>query len=235
MKHPPREEWMSFLYGESGPETRPQFEAHLRDCAECQATVAGWRKTMRELDTFKLPAPSKSAARPTFTPGLVKWGVAALFVVGLGFALGAGRFYRLGQFDAQKLRAEVTDEVREKLREEMQTDLRAMVASSDADATNAFRRELRAAFNEWADRHQAGAQAETERLVAGLTQLVASGRAQDRQTMLALLRSLEQQNLAAFALLKKNLETVAVVADNRLFQTETQLGQLISYARPQAE
>jgi anti-sigma factor RsiW len=235
MKHPSQEEWMSFLYGESNQEARAQYPAHLRDCAKCQATVAAWRDAMKGLDTFKLRSLSERAVPTAFTPAFMKWGMAAMFILGLGFALGAGQLHRSSRIDAQQLRRDVAAEVREQVRQEIKTDLRAAVASSDADATNEFRRELRAAFDEWGSRQNATAQAQTQRLVAALTQLIASGRAEDRQTMLSLLRSLEQQNLAAFALLKKNLETVAVVADNRFLQTETQLGQLISYAQPKTE
>lgn len=233
MTHPSHEEWMSFLYSEVDRETHARFQRHLVDCPDCKAAVATWRGTMKELDTFKLLARQERQLHTTFAQTLVKWGIAALFILGIGFE--AGRLSRSIGHDAQWLQAVVLSQVRAQLREEFKADVQAALASTESSATNEFRRALRTAFTEWAANQNATASAQTQQFVAALTESIASARVEDRQATLALLKTLEQQNLAAFAHLKKNLETVAVVADNRFQQTETQLGQLISYAQPNTE
>jgi pyruvate dehydrogenase complex dehydrogenase (E1) component len=233
MTHPSTEEWMSFLYGEVDKETRGQFDRHLGGCAECQALVSSWRGAMKDLDTFRLPGRQEQQVATTFTPAFVKWGIAAMFILGVGF--GAGQLSKSANHDSRKLQVEVVSQVREQLREEFKADLQAALASTERNATNEFRRALRAAFTDWAATQTRTATAQTQELLAALTESMVSARAEDRQTTLALLKSLEQQNFTAFALLKKNLETVAVVADNRFQQTETQLGQLISYTQPNTE
>ncbi|MCI0538614.1 MAG: hypothetical protein L0Z50_25685, partial [Verrucomicrobiales bacterium] len=135
----------------------------------------------------------------------------------------------------KEVQTALLSEVREQLREEFKADLEAALAATERGVTNNFRRAVRGAFANWVAHQNAMANEQTRQLVAALAESMASTRAEDQETTLGLMKKLEQENLAAFALLKKNLETVAVVADNRFQQTETQLGQLISYAQPDSE
>lgn len=58
-----------------------------------------------------------------------------------------------------------------------------------------------------------------------------TARQEDQETYLAMLQRLDQQRRADDAALRKDLETVAVVAEDRLLSTQVKLGQLVSYAR----
>ena len=110
----------------------------------------------------------------------VKWGIAAMFILGVGF--GVGRFSKRADHDAQKLQAVVLSQVRDQLREEFKADLQAALAPTETRATNEFRRALRTTFSEWAANQNATANAQTRQLVGALTESMASARAEDRQS-----------------------------------------------------
>lgn len=79
-----------------------------------------------------------------------------------------------------------------------------------------------------------------QKLQAELTQqsrveletMAAAWREQDRQTLLALLEKLEKQHAADYAALRRDLETVAVVAEGKLEFAQEQISQLFSFSRP---
>lgn len=100
MKHPSREEMMSYLYEELSPELSRALEQHLADCAECQASFAEWRGTQRQLDAYAaalLPRPHHTHS-PWTRPALAA--AAVVLVLLAGFALG-----RLGRISSAELDA----------------------------------------------------------------------------------------------------------------------------------
>src|SRR5206468_4849144 len=227
---PTPEEWMTFLYDESSTETRANFEAHLHVCPDCKTRVVAWRGAMSELNAFQLPPNRQRRATPVFTSLFLKWAVAAMFVLGAGFGL--GRLSKSTRIDLQQLQAELLPSLRQHLQQEFRVDLQTALGSSENQATNEFQRALRTTFAEWKIAQQAAVKAESGQLLENLAESIDSARLEDRQTTLALLQRLEQQSVAAYAGLQRKLETVAVVADRRVQQTENELGQLISYAQP---
>ncbi len=54
MKHPTREEWMAYLYGELDGAKRAAVRRHLAECAECRGEVAVWRGAIEEMDKWPL-------------------------------------------------------------------------------------------------------------------------------------------------------------------------------------
>lgn len=88
MKHPSREDMVSYLYDELAREPRADLERHLGQCDTCRASVAAWRRTAQQLDAFKLAAPRRRA--PVWQP-LTRWtlatATAAAVLLG-GFMLG---------------------------------------------------------------------------------------------------------------------------------------------------
>ena len=131
-------------------------------------------------------------------PLTFKWALAAAVVLGFGLTLGR---LTSPEPDLDKLRVELVAPLRAELRSEFHTRLQA--ALSDAD------------------QHAA-------RQVDELDRAWAATRQDDRQFNLALynrMRTQVQTNLAWF---RRDLETVAVLADQRLDTTERTLGQLAS-------
>jgi hypothetical protein len=106
MKHPEREEWVPFIFGEADASQRRQLESHLKACAECREEIESWQRSVGRLDSWKLPRISKP--RANFVP-LVKWAAAAAVVLSIGFGLGRVSATRM---DAEKVRAAVERDIR---------------------------------------------------------------------------------------------------------------------------
>lgn len=102
MKHPAREEWMEFIYGELAPAPHAGLAAHLKECPACAQQVAQWRTTMAALDEYKFAAlPPRRSRRP-----VLKWAIAAALMIGLGLGFGAS-FLLAKSSVRQELRAEL--------------------------------------------------------------------------------------------------------------------------------
>jgi len=108
MKHPEREEWVPFIFGEADAGRRRQLESHLDDCAECREEIQSWKRSLDRLDSWELPTVTKR--RPNFVR-LVKWAAAAAIVLCVGFAIGRNTAHA----DAAKIRAAVERNLRGEL------------------------------------------------------------------------------------------------------------------------
>jgi len=208
MKHPNREEWVPYIFGEAMPDVRHRLSAHLESCPECQAQIAGWQRTLKRLDSWKLSGPS---ALPVATPKpWMRWAVAALFLLGIGF--GFGIF--VAAPDADSMRAKVELSVKTALAAEWQSALeQAHVQSSNALAS--------------AEARMANAsQAEMRRLARGLMETLNSARQEDRQLTQALFEDLQRQQQAELISMRTDLETVASFTDEEIRQAQLKLIQI---------
>src|SRR5258707_4360768 len=122
MKHPNRDEWAPFVFGETSPATTRELNSHLRECADCRAQVEAWRRTLKRLDAWKIPAGHERQFH--FAPA-VKWAAAAAIVLAIGFAL--GRF--LPASPDPKLMARLEASVRGKVTAQVNDQIRASVAA----------------------------------------------------------------------------------------------------------
>jgi Putative zinc-finger len=150
MNHPRAEEWMAHLYGEVSQEERSRLSAHLKTCAECRGKFSQWRATVGSLDEWKLPA-----LRPARTaPRVLKWGVAAALVLGVGLGWGGGRLFSANAKTVAELRREMRAEFQGQLdrqREQLIVDVARVVderSLTNNRATLAALREMEAAH--WA-------------------------------------------------------------------------------------
>ena len=132
MNHPKREDWVPYLYGEAKPDVRRQLKEHLEGCAECRDELQNWKRSLRQLDAWKLPR--TNTRLEAFTPFL-KWAAAAIIVLGLGF--GFGRL-TARQADLEQVRAQVVPEIRrefaEMLRQEIDKSSATMLAQAQRQA-----------------------------------------------------------------------------------------------------
>ncbi len=124
MNHPTQEEWISFVYGELPPGSSAPLETHLASCPECRLRVDGWRESMARLDEWKLPA----RRRPRSLVPAIQWGLAALFLVGLG--AGITRLSSPRSPDLAQVRAQLLPALREDLRREFTADLQAALQAT---------------------------------------------------------------------------------------------------------
>ncbi len=197
--HPSPELWAEYLYDEAAPACRARLEAHLRDCPDCQRQLAQWQETRAALDAWQLPSPRSARPRATAREA-VRWAAAALLVLGLGW--GGGRLAAPAPPDLGALRAAVAEELRPALGREFQARLDTALQAVE-------------------QRHAEGVQA--------LAAAWAAARSEDQQATLALHQRAERQRLSDFATLRRDLETVAIVARDAIGLTRQQLSQLAVY------
>ncbi len=209
--HPTPEEWMSFLYGEDSPARHAECDAHLHACAECRQQLRTWRGSMSALDAWAMPQPRRN----WFPAPAMRWAAAAAVVLALGFTFG-----RMGAPTIAEMHQLTTV-----LRAEMETKL-ASVREEHAQMLRQQRAELVEAV------HAAAIDAsgeEAEHLFARIVKVIEEGREAEQGAYLAALKQLEERRLTDYAALRKDLDTVAVNADDGLSQTREQLIELAAF------
>ncbi len=125
MNHPPREDWVPYLFGEAKTETRRELRQHLQSCPDCRAEMDRWKRTLGQLDAWKLPHPA--GIRERFAP-VFRWAIAtAVLMLGIGFTVGR---FTSPTADPAQLRAAIEPQLRHELRTELARILEQQVAST---------------------------------------------------------------------------------------------------------
>lgn len=228
MNHPSCEQWMAYLYGETTPAARADAEAHLYVCPECKRQVEGWRGTMASLDQWRLPKRTRAVARPS----LVKWAIAATVFLGVG--LGLGRLGLSSEREVQKIRAELLPALRAELKQQMAQEVESSWQNHQAKFSAAMLDQMHREVASATNGTLVAANAETRRQLQDLDQTWSVSRVADRQEMLGLYNRLDRQRLADRAWLRRDLETVAVLTERRLQNTQFEIGQLADASSPGA-
>jgi len=108
MKHPTKEEWMSYLYDESPAESRESLRAHLKDCAACRAQIEIWQGATRQMNEWQLPRLRKVSRSRAFARWAAAAAIATLAVIGATNILAMKR-------EVKQLRADVQTQVQREL------------------------------------------------------------------------------------------------------------------------
>ncbi len=208
---------MSLLYKESNSLETSDLEAHLASCRPCREQLAVWSGAMGRLDQW--PAAAASSPRPASwfrTP--LAWGIAAAFLLFTGAGFG-------------RLSAALANDP-ERLAEILEPKLRASLKASEADRDNRLRQQLRSDLEQQIAEAAARARSETDVLIARMDNSTADSRARDKEEIVNLLKQLERDQLARWATLRKDLETVAIVGEVRIRNAQMEIGQIASNTRP---
>lgn len=213
--HPNSEEWMSFLYREASPERSAELDAHLRQCGECQERVAHWRGTLATLDAVRSPAMTRS--RRSVVP-IVRWAAAAALVLGIGF--GAGRL--TSSSSAEMARLEMA----------MRTEMEAKLAASRAELLASIDKRNEEMTPNIKSVASEAARREAESLLVKFARSIDEQRDAERDVFVTALRNLEERRATEYAALRKDLDTLAVNADDGLSRTQEQLMELASMTQP---
>lgn len=206
MKHPEREEWVPFLFGEASPADQHRLQTHLQHCDQCRHQIETWQRSRLLLDEWKLPRPPQ----PLIFAPWARWAAAAAIVLALGFGIG-----RLSPHppSAEQLRAAIAPELHRQVQQEVAQAVRSEAARTTAAWLTASNQRL-------------------DNLFAGLAETLEKSGAQDRLAFSAALDRLQTQYAADFLALKKDVDTIAVNADAGLRQAEQQLVHLAGYSQP---
>jgi anti-sigma factor RsiW len=226
MKHPSRESWVPFLFGEATPEARQELEAHLRQCPECAKEIARWRQSLSLLDRWQLPR--ERAWHLQWFP-VVKWGLAAMIVLGLGFA--SGRLSSPRAADLTAMRAGLAAELQQRLRTDLAADFQAALGLARTQITNEFQGQLATGMEKAAAVAVGASSRETQRLLDGVLQLEQTARDSDRQNTLALYQQLRQHVAEDYLSLRKDLETVASLTDTEIRGARQSIIQLAAFTQ----
>jgi hypothetical protein len=224
--HPSKTEWVSYLYGELPSPSKATLRAHLKTCAACRDTLSTWQTARSELGRWQLEAPAvPRPMAPAAFPWL-KWAMAAVVVLGLGYLSGR---VSAGRMDS-RTRASLAAAVRQEVEDAVRADFQAALSGAPEIMNTDFRRRLRADLDDWSTRSTANSKAETQRLLLRFAETYNANRQRDQQAVLTWFDRAEQKHDAEYISLRRAVETVAVVADDKFQRTETQLGELASYA-----
>ena len=204
MKHPQREEWIPYLFGETDPETKKQLAEHLRGCPGCAEELEGWRRSVGRLDAWTLPR-SQRRRLPILSPAL---NLAAAAVVILGLGLGLGRWVILPAM-RQEIRHEVAGEWQARF-DQLQHDSNDALQRVKAESVNASA----------ADAAEALQQLITD---------IRSARADDQEALERGLDELRTHHETDFVSLRKDLETVATTTDDRIRAAQLKLIELTAF------
>jgi anti-sigma factor RsiW len=219
MNHPSDEKWVPYLCGEATPEEQNQLAEHLRDCPQCASLLQSWQRTARKLESLTFPA-RISCGRVRYEP-VLKWGLAAALVLGLGFAL--GRATTLTRADLDDLRVQLRQQLRQEMVADSQTAL-DQVRQQFSDAIAAAESRVGQAAN-----------TEAGRIWRGFMEVLSRAREEDRRATAALVQALQQQHDADFVSLHTDVETVASHTDEGIREARLKLIQLATCAEPNDE
>jgi hypothetical protein len=195
MKHPNRDEWAPYVFGEANVTETRRLEAHLESCSECAAEIAGWQRSLKMLDRWSV-APA-ARARNIVAP-VFRWAVAAAIMLAAGVALG-----RMTGPSAQAIRADVEASVRSAL----MADFQQVLERSEA-------------------RFAALAEQNSRDVLQSFSETLEAARTEDRQALAALLQEQQRTSEAQYVNLRRDLETVALLADQELRQAKFTMRQL---------
>lgn len=213
MKHPHREEWVPFLYGESNAADQQRLSSHLDQCAECARELDGWRRSLAQLDAWPLP-PGQSSTLSGLLGATVKWGMAAGLVLGIGILIGL--LGRPASASLTEMRAEVENAVKASMEAELAAALDRIHEQTSQNLRAAEARLVNASF------------AERQRLWHALADALDTSRAEDARVVQAALRQAQERSEAQLIALRKDLETLAFATDEEIRQARLNLIQLAS-------
>lgn len=224
MNHPTPEAWLLYLEGDSPAETTRHLSEHLQSCPQCAAELEGWRRTIGKLE--HLPSPALPRATPPQPAGAwwsgvkLSWGLAAMFVLLLGFA--AGRLS--SRADSRALKTELAAQLRGELRQEVRAELLAALNPASASKTGTpppFQTDLTNALA-----HLFSTLRPPEPSLQEFMKTTQQQRDSDRRQLLALIQEVRNLQVADCLSLREDLETAVSVADNDLRQNNRRLNQL---------
>lgn len=231
MNHPSREDLVSHVYKETRGEQRAFIEEHLRECHPCRETVSKWQATSEHLRLFgdtAATSPGKSHGRTQWLP----WSAAAA-ALALAVGVWLGRSSSSDETGLQRARIDFQKQCVAKARADVFADLQAALTATNPEVLSPVQRALQ---NQLAGQAKLAASRLRTELTEEFQSILESGhnRSQEQFARAAtILEAIRQESKSDYDRLRKAVETVAYVAEERFTDTENQIG-LIAFSSPNA-
>jgi len=210
---------MAYIYREVPGNEAQLLKEHLTSCSTCQSRLQEWQGTLEVLKEWRVPG--KAAISSRVLAPLLKWGLAAAILMGIGLFLGK---MTSPQVDAARIRADVA----QSLRREFEQDFAARLASLRSNGQQDYQAQLQSQLAHWASTNAAFVDHEVRQALTTFVESYETAHERDRQNFIKIVNALDQRQRLNYANLRQDLETVALTADDRLLRTEYKLGQIAS-------
>jgi hypothetical protein len=128
MNHPKPEEWVAYIYGETAGTLKRELREHLNSCDQCRGEIGGWQRSLKGLDTWKVPR--ARSRQPKLLLPMLSWAAGAAIILLLGIVIGRATSPKV---DVEKLQQAIAPRIADQLRSEM-----AEVARDEAARAGAF-------------------------------------------------------------------------------------------------
>ena len=150
---------------------------------------------------------------------VLKWGIAALFVLGFGYGLG-------------RISAPASEtELRAKIREGFKEEIRTMIAASEKPWSNDLQKQIYNEVDTLTDKTLVASGLQAERLLGAYDEK----RQEENRTILAQLKNIELRlgrQAAEHNSLRQEVETVAILTEDGFRRAQQQMYRLTSFTEP---
>ena len=224
MDHPPREEWVAYLYGECDARAQGRLTAHMRECDECREHVETWRKTMYAMSAWELP-PTASRRRARVTP---QWApIAAAAALALFVGVLAARVTAPEPVDVEALRADLTASLREQIGAEWRTALALTGERLYADLYGQLRDDVDTATT----RAVLLTRAEAGRAIGAFAQVYEEDQTRSRASLTEVMQQIDDQRARDVADLRITLHSLASATGQEFQRTQRHMNAVTPATR----
>jgi antitoxin component of RelBE/YafQ-DinJ toxin-antitoxin module len=224
--HPKKEQWMEYLYNEMPPPQQQSLTDHLRQCPKCRSQLGAWRTSMRNLDDWKWANGDGGSTRRRWL-GPVRWAAAILLILAVGF--GVGRLSTTRP-DMEQLRMSLASSLEPGLRQyvsqQVKDDWINLLAAGQVQFKEEILRHFRDNLNEFALQSTNASNAALNQILTEFVLSFDQVQSRERYQFMMAMDQLDQQRMYDNAVLRGDLQLLAVQAGDEIMRTQGMVQQL---------
>jgi hypothetical protein len=231
LTHPSSEEWISFLYGETDRPRKAELEKHLRACPDCREKLAPWEDARLALNTWTLPAGGRQRLAFSRWQPWLRWGIAAVFVISLGY--GSGHLAAVASNNPRATRDALLLEAKTTAQREVRQHLDHSSSAAWETSLAQLRSEITSLLEARSQAWQIAAAEAADRAVEQTEKMLAAAETRNNaeiQSLVAAMQQIAAQHADDSAALQKKLETMAIMTQDSFIRAQQQIVQLAANA-----